>query len=281
MKYPQTSAKRVLADIARNTGGKLPSAYHDDILEWLPEGIDMLTRTSTLETNSTPSVGEGGEFIVKNHVKSLPCDLVTLLAVEDDSGRIIPEGGDITDLRTPTIRYAEGNLSSTRATVFEVDPMTHQTSTGLPTTAPGTTIPIYGEDIRQVTDNKNTGSYYKISGNCIQTSFECGFIKLHYLARPLGEDGYPLIPDNQNFRTALYWYVLGMLIGAGFEHPVFNYDKTQANFELYAARAIGEITYPSLDEAARINRSFVRLVPPTHFYEDFFTGSEQTQSIRL
>jgi hypothetical protein len=32
---PFTSAKQILARVARNTGGKLPSMYHDDILEWI------------------------------------------------------------------------------------------------------------------------------------------------------------------------------------------------------------------------------------------------------
>lgn len=278
MKVPLQSAKRVLADIARNNGGRLPTAYHDDILEWLPEGIDMLSRTGTLATTSTPSLNEAGSLVTVNHVVKIPCDLVAILAIEDQFGQRIPEGGDITDITRPTTAIASpANVA--RASVFEVNPLVHQTEDGVPTTAPGTSIPIYGEDLEQVTSVSSNGAYYKVSGNCIQTSFESGFIKVHYLQRPLDHDGYPMIPDNQNFRTALYWYVMRMLIGAGYEHPVFKYDACDINFEKFAARAIGEITYPSLDEYARIEASFIRLVPPRHFTNDFFINSEQTQSI--
>lgn len=278
MKVPLTSAKRVLADIARNNGGRLPTAYHDDILEWLPEGIDMLSRTGTLSTTSTPSLNEAGSLITTNHVVRIPCDLVAILAIEDQYGKRLPEGGDITDITRPTTSLGQtGDVS--RASVFEVNPLVHQTKDGTPTTAPGSSIPLYGTDLELVQNTGTSSAYYKVSGNCIQTSFESGFIKVHYLQRPLDDDGYPMIPDNQNFRTALYWYVMLMLIGAGYEHSVFNYKDCEVKFEKFAARAIGEITYPSLDEYARINRSFVRLVPPHHFHTDFFINSEKDQEI--
>lgn len=278
MKVPLVSAKRVLADVARNNGGRLPTAYHDDILEWLPEGIDMLSRTGTLATTSTPSLNDGGALITKNHVVKIPCDLVAILAIEDQYGNRLPEGGDITDITRPTTAFGQ-NGDVSRASVFEVNPLVHQTADGVPTTEPGTSIPIYGTDLELVTSTSQTAAYYKVSGNCIQTSFETGFVKIHYLQRPLDKDGYPMIPDNQNFKTALYWYVMRMLIGAGYEHPVFKYKDCDIEFEKFAARAIGELTYPSLDEYARINRSFVRLVPPYHFADDFFINSEQTQQI--
>ena len=37
-----------------------------------------------------------------------------------------------------------------------------------------------------------------------------------------------MIPDNESLKTALYWYVLHMMIGAGFEHP--NKEFSYKNF---------------------------------------------------
>lgn len=267
------SAKEILPKIARNTGGKLPSQYMDDILEWIAEGIDLLSNTRTLITKSTPSCGEGKALQVVNHVVCLPKDLISVLAVEDENGCVIRAGGDITDLPSRTERYdVNFTDSNARATVFAVNPMTHQTQDGTPTTKPGPVVPLYGQDIQQVSLYKGS-SYYKIVGHYLQTSFETGFVKLHYLARPLDAEGYPQIPDNENFKTALYWYVLMMLIGAGYEHKVFDYETCSEKYEKYGARAINEITYPSLDDTARMNRTWVRLMPPTNFYSDFFINS--------
>lgn len=280
--YPLRSAKEVLANVARNTGGKLPSGYNDDILEWLPEGIDLLTRTPMQETTSTPDINSANALYTQNHVVCLPKDLGAILAVEDEFGKRLSEGGDITDITSQTTVYHTGNESTAaRATVFEVNPLDHQTSDGTPTTQPGTSIPLYGSDLTQTNNTVGQANYYKVSGNHLQTNFECGFVRIHYLRRPIDAEGYPLIPDNQNLRSALYWYVLMMLIGAGYQHPVFTYEKCESQFELYGARAIGEITYPTFDEMARLHRSFIRLVPPDHFERDFFIGSEQSQSTRL
>jgi hypothetical protein len=101
---PFTSAKQILARVARNTGGKLPSMYHDDILEWIPEGIDLLSNTNSVEVVSTPSSGCGGEQLVSNHVLCIPKDLCGLIAIEDEYGRIIPMGGDITDLLQSVVK---------------------------------------------------------------------------------------------------------------------------------------------------------------------------------
>lgn len=278
---PFCSAKGVLAKVARNLGGNLPNQYHDDILEWVPEAIDMLSNTKTLETTSTAQKNCPGEYRTQNHVVCLPKDMCAILAVEDENGRIIPNGGDITDLSSPSNRYnGDSAARQIRASVFEVNPLTHQTSDGTPTTTPGTTIPLYGQDLEGVDPARAATSYYKISGNYLQTSFECGFVRIHYLKRPLDKQGYPLMPDNENFKTAIYWYVLMMLIGAGYDHKVFRFEDCEGRFEKFAARAINEITYPSLDEMARIHRSTVRLIPPYQFYEDFFVNSEQPEILR-
>lgn len=277
--HRMVSAKAVISDVVRNTGYKLPSMYHDDILEWIPEGINFLSVTPSMITLSTPSKDCPGELIVCNHSAPLPCGFVTIMAVEDENGRIIPEGGDVTDLRSTSKRASTAH-NNERQTVFEVNPMLHQTSDGTPTTAPGTSVPIYGQDIVPAfTVTPKKASYYKIQGNQIQLSFPDGFIKIHYLALPTCSEGYPLMPENQATRTALYWYIIMMLIGAGYKHPVFTFKEAKEYWEEYANQSMNEITYPSLDKMARIQRSTVRLISPVHYYEDFFTNSEQGERI--
>ncbi len=265
------SGKQVLAKVIRATGNKLPSVYFDDVMEWIPEAIDLLSNTKTMETASTGNVNCGGALEVKNHQVCLPKDLLSVLAVEDEFGFIIPEGGDISDVTNQSSQAHRQTTADTRVSTFAVNPLQHQTSNGTPTSAPGTTIPLYGSDLENTASNSCRGSYYKLSGNYLQLSFETGFVKIHYLRRPLDKEGYPLIPDNENFKTALMWYVLMMLIGAGYQHPVHTFDKCQAQFEMYGGRAINEITYPSLDATSRVNRTLTgRIIPPLNAYNEFF-----------
>lgn len=269
-----------MAKVIRNTGYKLPSIYHDDILEWIPEGLRMLGVTNAYVTKSTGNCNDPDALQVKNHCVRLPRGFQTILAVEDENGRIVSEGGDVTDLTNPSTRAHRGAVTEDiRPSVFNTNPNYHQTSDGTPTTKPGTSIPLYGEDIQPTSNSTITNHYYKIQGNYLQISFEEGFVKIHYLAIDTCKDGYPLVPDNENFTQALYWYVLMMLIGAGYEHKVFSYEKAESEFDKYAAKAIAEVSYPSLDTAARINRSTIRLIPPYNFYEDFFIGSEKPERL--
>jgi hypothetical protein len=266
---PFCSAKLILGRVARNTGGKLPSMFHDDILEWISEGIDLLSNNNSIEITSTPDDGQPKALQVENHVVCIPKDCCGIIAIEDEYGRILPLGGDVTDLRS-TSKSQQTGPNEARPSVWQTD--------GTPVV--GNTTPIFGEDLQPVTSTNRSDNYYKISGSYIQTSFECGYIKVHYQRRPVDKEGYPMIPDLENFKQSLYWYVLKQLIGAGYEHKVFTYGQCDEEFEKYGQRAINELNYPSLDAAARANRATVRLIPPSHFYEDFFTGSEQVQEIR-
>jgi hypothetical protein len=277
--YKHISAKEILARVIRGTGYKLPSVYQDDILEWIAEGIGYIQTTQTLVTESTAAQDCPGELLVTNHCVGLPCGFVSILALEDEFGNRIPEGGDITDITLQTSSRHKNNQSTqdTRISTFEVNPYQHQTSSGVPSTKPGTSVPIFGEDITSVKNTPYKRAYYKIQGNCIQTSFESGYVRLHYLALPVDEEGYPTIPDNENFKQALEWHIIRRLIGAGYQHPVFTWEKADEQFEKYAGRAMNEVSFASLDTRARTWRSTVRLIPPQSYSDDFFIGSESPE----
>lgn len=103
----------------------------------------------------------------------------------------------------------------------------------------------------------------------INTSFECGTVRIFYTALPLDDDGFPLIPDNEEYKQAIYWYVRGMMIGAGYKDTVFKYDDCEARFEKHAARAVSQIRYPSVD-MVETSSEHTRLVMPQNYFETFF-----------
>lgn len=268
MIYKTVSVREVIARIIRNTGKNLPSELIEDMLEWIPEGIRKLQTKYTLETKFC-------EMEIRGHAAPLPPDLINLVAVEYEGLRL-REGGDVRNLaaENPLNLYRENEPD-----VYQTDTTQHRDYD--PETYPDNdyVTQYRGEDLVRVRPDDYIYEYYKIQLNCIQTSFDCGTITVHYRALPTCNDGYPLIPDNENYKTALYWYVLSMMLGAGYTHKVFNYVFANAEWEKYARRAINEITYPTIDTMEKWYRAGTRLVPPEHFYEDFRIGSEQIQDI--
>ncbi len=60
-------------------------------------------------------------------------------------------------------------------------------------------------------DSKKFCEPHKIGHNTITVGFKTGSIELDYLAMPIDERGYPLVPEEQVFQEALLWLVASKL----------------------------------------------------------------------
>jgi len=278
LKY--TSVKEVMGRVIDDVGGKLPSHYFDSMLEWIPQGIRMLETKYELITKSTGNYTDTDDvdpcaIYTCNHVATLPDNMVSLLAVEDQYGCRVRLASSQVDFTNQTDKYSTGSGGSldARPTVFQMDVFAEPPA------------PYDGSNLKPVGGTGSAASY-KIQGNMIQTSEESMFVKLHYLALPSDQDGYLLVPDVEEYKQALGFYVLRQLIGSGFDHPVWkgpqgwqHYDN---QWEKYAGRALGVIKYPEIDRMERLRVGFAeRLIPPYQAYGDFFVGNEQIQGINM
>ena len=269
MVYKFVSVKEVIGKIARNTGKNLPSEYIEDMLEWIPEAIVKLHTKYTLEECYA-------DLTIANHAVGLPCGFVDIIAVEHERRRL-REGGDIRNLKAP---YPLSSPRGGEKDLFQTD--TEEDKDLSPDGIGRQYIEdLRGQDLKQIGAGNFDADYYKLQAGCIQTSFEEGLITLHYRALPTDDCGYPLVPDNENYKEAIYWYVLQKMIESGYEHKIFDWKHCWNMFEnVYARRAINEIKYPTVDKMEKFYRAFIRLVPPEHFYEDFRINSEQIQPVR-
>lgn len=278
MAYTSTSIKEVLASVVRNLDNKLPSYYTDYILEWIPEAVSELRTPFTLNIESTPNKNCQGEYITKNHVVRLPCGLVEVLAVENEFGYRLLRSGSQLDTTNPSDFRLRSADDAARVTSFIT--RTSDIGTG---SEDGPSVPWDGSNIVK-DDRPNTRAYYDLALDYLQTSEESMFVKIHYTSLPVDSEGYPLIPDVREYKEALYWYVLMKLIGTGFQHPVIpmnlnGLDYCERKYKEYAGRALGEIKMPDQDRMGKLRNAVTRIIPPFQFYEDFFQGGEQVQSI--
>lgn len=287
LKY--TSVKAVIARVIDDIGGKIPSHYMDSMLEWIPQGIRMLETKYQLEESSTGNFTESGEEVdpfalyTNNHVVPIPNAVVNIIAVEDMFGERVRIASSQVDFTNQTDRYSTGRGSSgneARPTNFQVDVFDH---TGINPAEEIASVPWDGSDIKQV-NGGNLNATYKVQGSMIQTSLECMFIKLHYLALPTDQEGFLMVPDVEEYKQALGFYVLRQLIGAGCKHPIWNgppgWNFFDGQWEKYAGRALGKIKYPTIDRMEKLRTGFAeRLIPNHSAYADFFVGAEQIQDI--
>ena len=281
------SVREVLQRIVRNSGHKIPGQYRDDMLEWIPEGIEEIGGfpDNKYIICSTPSFGHVDALVTENHAVDLPCGLIDVIAVEDERGFRVRYGSDETHLKNQTSRYhlaSENNPSSSvRATNFQMD--VFDIEGGISDTVTDTTVAWDGSDILQAALSELI-NYYIIQANTLQTAAEAAFVKIHYWARPTDDDGFYAFPDNGDYKSALYWYTMKMLIGSGYTDKIFKGMQglvyCEQQFEKYAALALGELRMPNVDKLERLRTSFSeRMIPPRYAYDDFFVGKEQIQPI--
>ncbi len=290
------SAKEIVTRVVRNVGGKLPSSYADDMLEWIPQAMKMMKTKHQFINISTPNLDCPGEIRTKNHCALLPCGIQHITAVEDEFGTKVTIGSDQTSLAPvpPSSRLHSGSKNSidalnARSTNFQMDAFDVQ---GVDPGAEGftsddTAVNVKGDDIIPANDGLSFSAYYILNGPWIQTSLQEMFLKIHYRSIHVDNEGYPLAPDNENYLQAATWFVIRELIAAGFDHRVFGkahrdggWQHCDTQWDKYSAMALGQIRYPSVEEMARFKNSFgERLIPPQHFTNDFFVGGEQQQNV--
>lgn len=119
------------------------------------------------------------------------------------------------------------------------------------------------------TINKNTNKDFNINHNRITTAFQTGILRLQYLALPVDEKGWPMVPDNVSFRDALFWkiaYQISMRNPKLMANPIMQdmrYCKSQWDYYCTQARAAANM--PDLDMTVRIKNNWLRLVNDPHF----------------
>jgi hypothetical protein len=255
MEYTATSIQEVIGRVIRNT--RLQDAgFISDMNEWIPEAMGQMKTRMVLQKR--------WEWVpIEFHKGRLPCGLRRILAVEYCGERLRYYNGDRT-FTAPSPKKASDQLS-----LFSTSFVGHDT----PEEEQGG----FWTDtqLTQVMSMAGCGDSYYTELDWINTSFEDGWVRIFYNALPLDEDGFPLIPDNEHYKQAIYWYCRGQMIGAGFQDRIFSFDACEARFRDHAAKAVAQIRYPSVDQMEARMASQTRLVMPEGWWNSFFGNMSQ------
>lgn len=239
MIYQYTSVNDVIGRVLRNTR-LTDTGVISDLPVWVGEAMEMLQTSSTLEPAEQ-------DVQVKFFQGRLPCGLVELDAVLIGGKRL---GLDISSIYQTNKQGREVDVYQQNYRI--VNPF------------------LDSVDIRTPQTQAPQTEYYLKPGYICLTKTKDATITLHYKRHAIDDDGFPLIPDNGNYKEALYWFVRGKLIGAGIleESKSINEHVCNEKWELLAARAINEITYPSIDKMEKIRANQVNFAIPENYWSN-------------
>jgi len=123
---------------------------------------------------------------------------------------------------------------------------------------------------------------YQLSNDYIYTGFEEGEVEIAYLAIPIDDRGYPLIPDKEAVKLALYWEIalkLGfkMFITDKLSRDKFQYIEQQRNW--YVGKAITTPKIPDIATMEAIKNATLRLIPKINVMDERFRFNPERRYI--
>lgn len=136
-------------------------------------------------------------------------------------------------------------------------------------------------------DNKSGEHFestFKVQGRVIYTSFKCGKITIVYTAMALDKDGFPMIPDNSTFLTALELYVkkkwFTILFDMGKISPAV-LQNVQQEYSWEVGQLNSEMSIPSISEMESISNIFNQLIPRTNEFRKGFKNLGDREYLKL
>lgn len=253
---------QIMARVVRNTRLS-DDTYLEDIPDWIGEAILKLRTRYSLELKCK-------DLPVNMCQVKMPCGVESLAAVLYEGKRILPSVSD-------------GPLVSTEkpkgTTSFDNAYQSILYAPCTPHNLDETSVNNWPEYVKSSSLVESCEVHpsirYRVNYNKLEIGANYGTVTLYYWSIPKDDLGFPMIPDHEDYKTAIYWYVRSMMIGAGYPDKVFNFQYCDQKWEILANRAINDINYPTVDEVEESLILNNRLVDIGTGWSSFFTTASE------
>ena len=141
-------------------------------------------------------------------------------------------------------------------------------------------------DSFHMSDNKQDSFdlTYKIQGNVIFTSMKEGTIEIAYNAFAIDSDGYPLIPDNSSFISALEFYIKKKHFLILFDQGKISqsvYNNVCQDYAWAVGQAQSDLIRPTIDQMQSITNSLNTLIWRVTEHKSGFVNNGSAEMIKL
>jgi len=186
-----------------------------------------------------------------------------------DTGTITLVVQDLDETATVTDTSSGGDMAAALTTTAAVT--TIGDAVKYPLNRSGSTMPKGINTTTRGDYPSFAGQSYVLNPDYIHTSFETGYLFISYLALPLDDNGYPLIPDDISYKEAFFWYIMKKLMMRGWQHPSgFDYGYADATWQKYCSQARNAANMPDIAQYELFLQTWRNLVMPPASRENFF-----------
>jgi hypothetical protein len=121
-------------------------------------------------------------------------------------------------------------------------------------------------------------------GNLV-TSFKKGYVCIAYTKYPCDDDGNFLIPDNEDFKSALRYYCLMRHWESRYNMKEEGAERRYMHFlnmwSLYKSKAPGDLRQPDLAEMENLKNIRTSLIPKTRRFQGFFGNLRGEENLNM
>lgn len=275
-----------------------------DMVEWTGEAMAKIGAFPTLKTKVT---GETSPIIkIENYQAKLPCDLHSIIqvgygsakdgpffAMKYDAGSMaisprIIEPSSVTDTGIAEVETA-APTSDLITITQELYSLSYSDAVAFLNNNPnirqelGFLVRQKQDVLKQIVDSSVESYRYIVVPGYIKTNTKTGYLKIAYKALPVDEQGWPMIPDDESFKEAIFWYINMKLMypewKEGRVRDVVYYDA-RSSWNYYCKQAYGYAMIPnSTDQLEALKNTWLRLVPEIQEHETFFSTLSDRQFI--
>ena len=246
MEHNQVSMDEIVGRVIRNT--RIPDlSYIQDIIPWIYEAMRAMQTKWSLS-----KMWEDKD--VYFHRVAMPCGCIVLEAVEHAGYRLKMRNTD----RHPGMSYYYGYDSGPGIWISEVQKVVSPNG-----------FTAYEQKQTTVPQAISVTHWYEEDGpGHITTSLREGSVRFHFRGYPVDKHNLPLIPDQEDFKEALYWYCRTKMIETGWTDPVLNWQLCDTKWNMFADKGRAAIKYPSTNRMEQISDMDL-LIPPQNYFDSF------------
>jgi len=299
MIYKLTSVKRVIAKVFTDLDLKEGDHRVADMIEWAGEALEKIGGFPSFQNKVT---GKDGQplLVISNYQAKLPCDFYSMIQV----GYSTIENGPFYPMRYATGSFDYGVSNEELNQPVDIDTMADSDLVNV-------VMDLYTLNYKDALDkinnqpnirtlvsqmlaDKTIGNRYAyanttfditylIKNGYIKTNVREGYLMMAYQAVPTDSEGYPLIPDDQSYLEAIYWYINMKLMypewRQGRIRDTIYYDARRS-WNFYCKQAYGNAMMPNgTEQMEAIKNVWLRLVPEINEQDTFFSTLGQSQII--
>jgi hypothetical protein len=268
---------RVIDKICRDLGLGYDDIPYADFVEWIADGLQHIG--SYLQYTEKEC-----SIIIEDYEGLLPCDLHKMIRMKKKVEMQPAEGGFYQGTLTAELIEAGIDINTfspyVRYGILPVEGISK-----VENQHPQNNNKLHYNGNLIGPKNAHTNSDFNINFDKITTAFRYGYITIQYLAMPVDDRGWPMVPDNVSFRDALFWkvaYHMSMRDPSKLRNQRMQdmeYCRSQWNRTCVQARA--ESNMPDLATLERLKNQWLSLVPNYNMERNDYRALGKPQNINL